>query len=768
MKGLVILIALYFNIIKCFQSTAESTEFLENIPNDFCLNQSMPDIYNEMLNNYLNKNYINEDNLKAIKFLTSNCSPVIFIPGLLSSALEITIDCKPFINELKENNQNDYNFFIDNCKNKLKICKNENSIFTQKLWPNLNLIKNNHLSIISIGDINYEVSTKCLGYLMRFSNNFTSYSEDAYDTYTKDYNESIYNNDKVDPKDYNILNKYRSEYIKIKPYFGNKYNLKCGLGAVSDIGDIGEQKFSALNGYFEFYKNFERIGYKDGFNLAAVPYDFKESHCEKNSMFAKLLNKLVNLLYTNTNKKIVIIAHSYGNLNFYAQLMSNKNVHSKIEHWVNIAGPLLGSEKGAQLMTTGSKEFDSGFKFKVLKADIDLETQPLMTGFINVSYALLPKDYMSSIKSIRIKKKWKKVLKSKNVFDVAVMFDNHKKLSNDDYLKICNNDKKLSIYDIPYSGYDIPYSGLSLNKNNHVSSPYENPCKIYSIDNEICPYVQVLHSKEEIDNYPNYKRVNDCRVFKNAISYYLLDNIKDKSLNKKTHHDFFRKYIPLSIKDINLRKEAEIFSKTAINNEYYKCIEDLKYPDVDTTLIYNRSFQTRSAFRFTLDSNNNIELPHVKNSIYSSGDGSVSWDSSMFPYFKWKASKRKNKKSVNIVDYCSLVSDNKLNNIINNDLKIDNKKSKYLFLGCECIENGKYTNKFLETFSGTYNCNHVSMLGDSYIINYVTNIAISKKNKVFEDHNIFDNIINSYLSDKKVLSAVSNECSFIFEDMFDI
>lgn len=104
--------------------------------------------------------------------------------------------------------------------------------------------------------------------------------------------------------------------------------------------------FDASKGFNDIYNELLKNGYEEGFSMAALPYDFKESHCSENTAFENLFYDLIKNLYNNTEKKVVLIVHSYGNLNVLNQLNKNKkNVKDFIEHYVNIAGPMLGTPK---------------------------------------------------------------------------------------------------------------------------------------------------------------------------------------------------------------------------------------------------------------------------------------------------------------------------------------------------------------------------------------------------------------------------------------
>ena len=63
-------------------------------------------------------------------------------------------------------------------------------------------------------------------------------------------------------------------------------------------------------------------------------------------------------MYNLTGKKVVIVAHSYGNVNTHFQLTEeNKDLKEMIGHFVSIAPPYFGSLKTDYLLGRGGTEF---------------------------------------------------------------------------------------------------------------------------------------------------------------------------------------------------------------------------------------------------------------------------------------------------------------------------------------------------------------------------------------------------------------------------
>jgi hypothetical protein len=96
--------------------------------------------------------------------------------------------------------------------------------------------------------------------------------------------------------------------------------------------------------YFKYQRlAFEKAGFRSGLSMQALPYDFRKDYRESdlNGKFGRVLTELNK----NTGKKVVIIAHSFGNLQTVYQL-SKKTQSWKdatIARYIAIAPPYMGS-----------------------------------------------------------------------------------------------------------------------------------------------------------------------------------------------------------------------------------------------------------------------------------------------------------------------------------------------------------------------------------------------------------------------------------------
>lgn len=55
------------------------------------------------------------------------------------------------------------------------------------------------------------------------------------------------------------------------------------------------------------------MGYQIGLNIFSMPYDFRQD--SRHTDVARNLEKTIKYAYYLTGKSVVIVAHSYGNLN---------------------------------------------------------------------------------------------------------------------------------------------------------------------------------------------------------------------------------------------------------------------------------------------------------------------------------------------------------------------------------------------------------------------------------------------------------------------
>ena len=114
--------------------------------------------------------------------------------------------------------------------------------------------------------------------------------------------------------------------------------IQSGISAVDNIVNIGVAK-----SYGQMSSELIKRGYKEGFSIGRLPSGYR---CYAINNFAtKVFQSQINRLYSNTDKPVVIIGHSYGTLVTLTNLLKeeNKNVLKKIKKFIAIAPPFSGS-----------------------------------------------------------------------------------------------------------------------------------------------------------------------------------------------------------------------------------------------------------------------------------------------------------------------------------------------------------------------------------------------------------------------------------------
>jgi len=201
---------------------------------------------------------------------------------------------------------------------------------------------------------------------------------------------------------------FYSKFIKVT-YYGNTEEtydkLDCGLRPTCNILDLGypflPEKYTntpATNGYFKLSEFLKAKGYVNGFSLAAMPYDFR-NFSKKDSKFSKQFYKLVEMLYKNTGKKVIVVSHSLGNLliNDILSLEENKiKSLDLIERNIALAPPYIGTTKDMELFISGTKEFRTDLPFSNV-IDISINAQKFFGSFNPNFYLLFLKPFLNNL-----------------------------------------------------------------------------------------------------------------------------------------------------------------------------------------------------------------------------------------------------------------------------------------------------------------------------------------------------------------------------------
>ena len=325
---------------------------------------------------------VNETSDEA-RFIFGKCNPIILVPGMLSTKLQVKINCK-----------NLYNNEIDIFK-KVRfycgqmVCGDENDELEEH---NLLLSGFGAFELTIIGDVNKY--SACTGYFLTFFN-----SKKACASHDEDKDDYICN---------------FSENIRIVYYGGiteSKSYRKCGLNAVQNVVMVPSFIEKQVNtGIFRSYgpliDRLEKQGYKAGFSLAAIPNDYRH-FIANNNFTINAFRYQVEKLYENTGKKVVLIGHSHGTNTFYNSLVreENKDILQKIKKFIAVGAPFAGSSElidiyfngenkyqttignpGAEL-NAGFDIFGFGFILNKLPLIFELRPQPIIGNlFTNPEY----------------------------------------------------------------------------------------------------------------------------------------------------------------------------------------------------------------------------------------------------------------------------------------------------------------------------------------------------------------------------------------------
>lgn len=258
-----------------------------------------------------------------LEFAKGPCSPALFSPALSGTKLVVEItNCQNFKNNYKEifNNCG----FTD-CHKEIyefwkKVPESEYIIWVPKLF-----------SPVSIYTFS-KASSMCFAQLIKKRVDFS-----------KPIKTSLIETDAF--------------IIRV---FGNtpqtKDLMECGDNVSANLFPYKYQPKPALCLY-PLIQEMRKMGFVTGLTMQVVPYDWTKSYRnnEFNSRFKDNLERLHNL----TNKKVVLIGHSYGNNNIYYQLtkLSTDIKNKLIKNWISLGFGTLGSIEVQSTMVAGTDYF---------------------------------------------------------------------------------------------------------------------------------------------------------------------------------------------------------------------------------------------------------------------------------------------------------------------------------------------------------------------------------------------------------------------------
>ena len=665
--------------------------------------------------NSLNENFNIKTNNPSNKekFIIGPCNPILFIPGIYGSRLVLSVNCKNlYKNEIDK--LMDIRIFCGNkvCKN-LKEENEEHTLFAA--------ITDQAFTLLNIGNNKYSA---CLGYFMQYFN-----KEEQCPIIQENKNE----------KNKNKRTCLQSNNIRITTYGtskNTKKNSKCGLKGITNLiqteFDFLDNKINS--GAAALYKPaidyFKNIGYEEGFSMSGLPYDYRQF--VSNNKFAKEAFKYqIERLYNNTGKKVLIVAHSYGNLITLNNLLddNNKDLLSKIKKFLCFAPPIAGSSTLLDIFLKGMRAW--GLKFNLFGKEITIANYDIFGQFM--MYYSMP-----TLVELRPLPIINKILNGyDDYFDFAQAINERINLEDNCYDVNCNssfikeNSEKFNkIFNSYYPDLNEEECKYKNNKNDNIKE-LNHPCRmeIYNIGK--CPSVIIpneffkpkssdIKSLCGIRNSSFYY-AEDCdfsnedkkclnEIYMNKGPYPFDDKEKvnflikrfnkkfSKFFGKKIDENYFEKKESLQKKVHTLLEEHNKISKT----------KDLPIPPIDTNVIYTKYNPSKDSFIYDekkKDSFSNEEI------LFSGGDDTVQSWSSLLTGFKWLYDKKKNnlKQDIKIIEYCSTLGKNNKYAFDKNKKYLDN----FTALSCDCInDKNEYTGK-------NDNCGHSAMMSDSHIIKYI-------------------------------------------------
>lgn len=174
-------------------------------------------------------------------------------------------------------------------------------------------------------------------------------------------------------------------YVTVKGFTPETIkNSDCGTSSTEDvIPDIPNPEETA--NFKLLIHRLKAMGYRSGLTLQAMPYDFRLA-TGQDTASRGLPTVLLNMKKL-TNKKIVILAHSFGNLKAAYGLwsMDQADKDESVHVFLSLAPPFLGAAKPISYLTCGSNEFSFPFHL-----GIDMPTWIRIAGSFPSVFELAP------------------------------------------------------------------------------------------------------------------------------------------------------------------------------------------------------------------------------------------------------------------------------------------------------------------------------------------------------------------------------------------
>ena len=646
---------------------------------------------------------------KRTRYILGNCNPVILVPGMLSTKLQIRINCTG----LKQDDQDIYKKMQFYCGPYLCYGDTnyvEENLFISALGP---------FEVVALTDENKY--SACLGYFLSFFN-----SEKACASYNN--NEYVCN---------------YSPHVQIG-YYGITHRTndegKCGLEAIRDVimidlpgidVDLGVAKSMGV-----LIDRLENKGYEAGFSLAGIPNDYRQ-FLAKNDFTMSSFRYLIERLYNNTGKPVVLIGHSFGTITLYNSIIkkSHKDLIPKIKKFIAVGPPFAGSTelievffKGGNKYTrefdiegmtleAGFDEFGFGFIINKLPTAIELRPLPIIGSlFTKPGYEIFAEaikerfflekkcghNYCDDYLIKRYSKKFNALFKGyfPLLTDAECKFENNRKDTKKMFERKCLMDM-LDMFDCPIIIEE------TRDKSGKLPSDVEAYCG--SISDNVYYQTSCKNSEDKqcLDNVYS-KHVKYPFETSNEKAKWFIDNWNMDEENRK-------KYGEMTFDQVYDSKEK--YTKTVDKQvEYYDQIsltKDMPTPTVDTDIVYSTYNPTVAGFIFD-KSDFSTDYVHLN----KGGDGVVPNWSPIIPGLKWIYDTKKYnlKTKIRLVEFCSRLAKD-------SQYAYDpNKEQTFAAIGCSCI-NSK--NEFNST-----GCSHGVMIADEAFLKYVGSIVSGTSYKI--------------------------------------
>ncbi len=663
-------------------------------------------IYKEKFRTEIKKEKIT----KNMRFIAGSCSPVILIPGILSTQLRAEIDCENLYNKEKD------------IYKKMKLfCRFDNvcpansadnfTYYDERLFLNLLGtfgINKHYWQCNNYNDYYYNNSncqnlySACFSFLMGVYNKY----EDCANLETNKH----------------ICTK--SDYIKITFFGGTKksYNeSECGINAIRNIFDKSMGDAPQTKVFGDIVNYLLDLGYSFGFSLGGVPNDFRK-FISTNYISTNILRYLIDSFYNNTGKKVIIIGHSFGNLVALNNLVSKENQYliPKIKKFIAVAPPFAGSTK---LITSYLHDFTT---LDTIITKFEYFGQALLFKSFPLLSELLPFSILSKLSELEEYKDFVKMIKDRIKLENCLLQDN------------CTEETALNMnqeFDEFFKSYypSLKEPACNITEKYNLTGLYEKRCFLnyYNIfDN---PLFISVNNSTLIDS-DNFDMNDYCNNNKGKCFYPIEKNEDKRSIEELMAMGRFAYGMPEmqelfeiynknkkeyfldgdNLNNSDFESEDEFRKENLDQIEYNKIIsliKDLPIPPVDTEIVYSSLLSTETG-EFI---NDNDAIRSGKK-IYSGGDGNVSSWSSSLVGLKWIYDKKKKNlpQNIKLVEYCSKLY---------NYSYYNNSNNNFVSLRCKCFDQRYNKYSFADS------CSHQYMLQDSYLHYYLKTI-ISNDNTV--------------------------------------